>query len=100
MAVPGPRPVAVPRRVGTSVEWATAHLILSAGEAGVESDTGVEKYGDGVHRWCDLPVAVDPYDTQSGVDSGALAAHIADPTPHPAYDDIPSVVVLYENGLI
>ena len=29
-----------------------------------------------------------------------IANHINDPTPHPAYDDIPSLVLLFENGLI
>jgi hypothetical protein len=29
----------------------------------------------------------------------ALFAHINDATPHPAYDDIPSLVLLFENGL-
>lgn len=28
-----------------------------------------------------------------------LFAHINDSTPHPAYDDIPSLVLLFENGL-
>lgn len=30
----------------------------------------------------------------------ALLGHINDTTPHPAYDDIPSLVLLFENGLI
>ena len=29
----------------------------------------------------------------------ALAAHIEHETPHPAYDDMPSLVLIYENGL-
>lgn len=29
-----------------------------------------------------------------------LAPHINSPTPHPAYDNIPSLVLIYENGLI
>lgn len=29
-----------------------------------------------------------------------LADHVADPEPHPAYDDLPSLVILFENGLI
>jgi len=33
------------------------------------------------------------------VDGGALAAHIADTTPHPEYDDLPSLTLLLENGL-
>lgn len=30
----------------------------------------------------------------------AIAAHIADETPHPTYDDSPSITLLFENGLI
>jgi hypothetical protein len=33
-------------------------------------------------------------------DGGALATHIADETPHPAYDDLPSLRLLFENGLV
>lgn len=29
-----------------------------------------------------------------------LLAHLADETPHPVYDDIPSLVLVFENGLI
>lgn len=29
-----------------------------------------------------------------------LAEHILDPEPHPAYDDIPSFALIFENGLI
>lgn len=34
------------------------------------------------------------------VDVSGLNAHIDDTTPHPAYDDLPSLVLLFENGLI
>jgi hypothetical protein len=33
-------------------------------------------------------------------DLAAINAHIADATPHPAYDDLPSLTLLLENGLI
>lgn len=29
-----------------------------------------------------------------------LAAHIIDPTPHPAYDDMADLTLIYENGLV
>jgi len=29
-----------------------------------------------------------------------LAEHLADPTPHPVYDDMQSLTLIYENGLI
>jgi hypothetical protein len=33
-------------------------------------------------------------------DGGALADHIIDDTPHPKYDDLPSLTLLFENGLV
>lgn len=30
----------------------------------------------------------------------ALAVHIDDETPHPAYDDLPSLVLIFNNGLV
>jgi hypothetical protein len=35
-----------------------------------------------------------------GIDSADLTAHIVDSTPHPAYDDLPSLTLLFQNGLI
>lgn len=29
-----------------------------------------------------------------------VALHLMDPTPHPVYDDMPSLVLIYENHLI
>ena len=41
-------------------------------------------------------------DGGGGVDMAAelIAVHRADPAPHPAYDDIQSLTLLFENGLI
>lgn len=33
-------------------------------------------------------------------DLAAINNHIADTTPHPAYDDLPSLTLQFENGLI
>ena len=33
-------------------------------------------------------------------DGASLAVHIADETPHPAYDDMISLVLQFENGLV
>jgi hypothetical protein len=97
----GPRPAAVPWRVGTTEEWANTYLRLGRGEAGRNLDTGEVRYGDGIHLWADLPSApTSNGGSDTPVSDDALAAHIADETPHPAYDDIPSVVVLFENGLV
>jgi hypothetical protein len=34
-----------------------------------------------------------------GIDDLALQTHVQAPLPHPAYDDIPSLKLLFENGL-
>lgn len=46
----------------------------------------LERQGDGIVR----PVTRD----------AVLAPHIAAPLPHPAYDDLPSLTLLFENGLV
>lgn len=33
-------------------------------------------------------------------DSGLMAIHLIDPTPHPTYDDSPSLTLIFENGLV
>lgn len=43
--------------------------------------------------------AGDPGAVQGLIDT-SLGAHVADTTPHPAYDDLPSLTLLFENGLI
>lgn len=42
-------------------------------------------------------VTTDQMDEAIGT---ALQAHINDPLPHPAYDDIPSLTLIFENHLI
>lgn len=97
-------------RRGSSVKWATSNPILEAGEAGYETDTGVFKIGDGVTHWADLKgylpedemlqavqVAVANALLDESAISAAIDVHVNDPEPHPAYDDGPSFVLLYEN---
>jgi hypothetical protein len=42
-------------RRASALEWFTTDPVLSAGEPGVELDTGKVKIGDGVKAWTDLP---------------------------------------------
>lgn len=35
-----------------------------------------------------------------GLIDGSLDAHIQDEAPHPAYEDLPSLTILFENGLV
>lgn len=46
-----------------------------------------------------VPTAVGPAGPP-GDATTAVAEHLADLTPHPVYDDLPSLVLLFENGLI
>ena len=52
---PDAAPLPVALRRGTAAEWATANPVLSAGEPGVDLDTGEQRIGDGVTAWSDLP---------------------------------------------
>lgn len=81
-------------RRGTRAEWESKNPVLSAGEPGAEIGTGKLKIGDGSTRWNSLPYTGS---TSAAVD---LQEHIDDETPHPAYDDIQSLVLLYENAKV
>lgn len=41
-------------RRGTAASWTSTNPILAAGEAGVESDTGLMKIGNGTNTWTQL----------------------------------------------
>lgn len=41
-----------------------------------------------------------PQGPKGDLDTSAINNHIDDTTPHPAYDDTPSLTLLFENGLI
>lgn len=46
--------VIIKLRNDTAENWALADPVLAAGEAGVETDTGKIKYGDGSTEWTAL----------------------------------------------
>lgn len=46
------------QRRGTAAEWAAANPVLTAGELGVETDTGVIKFGNGTSTWNQLSIAL------------------------------------------
>lgn len=90
--------------------WELKNPILLDGEPGVENDTGRSKIGDGVHRWTELDYFFPSEDVQAMIDAAiangnpgdptSLAAHINSPTPHPVYDDGPSLALLYQNAKV
>lgn len=44
-------------------------------------------------------VGPDPEEIQGMIDT-SVTSHVDDLTPHPVYDDLPSLTILFENGLI
>lgn len=49
-----PRPRQIQLRIDTATNWTTANPVLLKGEAGLESDTGLFKIGDGSTAWTSL----------------------------------------------
>lgn len=88
-------------RRGLQYEWSAKNPLLGAGEPGVETDTHRFKIGDGLSAWNALPyfmsgpLAAD----DSGLDA-VIQAHIDAAEPHPAYDDGPSLSLLYDNAKV
>lgn len=100
-------------RHGFSADWTTKNPVLAKAEPGVELNTGKMKIGDGVTAWNDLgyfvtTTVIDQMIQDAIADIGggggdggaALTAHINSLTPHPVYDDGPSLALLYENGKV
>jgi hypothetical protein len=85
-------------RRGKAAFWASENPILHSGEPGYETNTRKWKVGDGVTPWNDLPYSSGGADIP--VDQASLADHISSPTPHPVYDDGPSLELLYENAKV
>lgn len=77
--------------------WVTKNPLLRKDEPGRELGTELIKYGDGVHRWNDLPYANQG---SGGTPDEDLQEHIDSPEPHPIYDDGPSLLLLYENAKV
>lgn len=77
---------------GTAARWTSVNPLLAEGEAGVETDTGQMKVGDGLRNWVNLPY--------TGSGSAALQSHVDSLLPHPVYDDGPSLALLYENAKV
>jgi hypothetical protein len=86
-------------RRGKKAFWESENPILHEGEPGYERDTRKLKIGDGVTPWLDLPYAAGGA-SDIPVDQASLAEHINAATPHPVYDDGPSLALLYQNAKV
>lgn len=99
------REFTIKHRRDVAADWADKNPILHAGELGYELDTKKFKMGDGITAWADLdyyiPTAaiIELIEAHSG-GSGDISEHINSPTPHPIYDNGPSLVLLYENAKV
>lgn len=88
--------VTIKLRRGFATEWTARNPTLAAGEPGLEIDTNRVKYGDGSTRWSDLPYSA----AGTGGLPLDLSEHVNSSTPHPVYDDMQSLVGLYENAKV
>jgi hypothetical protein len=85
--------VQIQLRNDTAAAWTSANPLLAQGEVGLELDTDRIKIGNGVDLWNDRP-----YADRSALEN--LEEHRLSETPHPAYDDMQSLTLLFENGLV
>lgn len=86
-------------RRDTSVNWLRFNPVLANGEPGFAWDIKQLKIGDGAARWADLPYFM-PDIPDTNISDEQLLAHINSLTPHPAYDDGPSLLLLYQNAKV
>lgn len=95
-----PRIMEIHIRRDISQNWYDRNPILEDGEPGYEKDTKRIKIGDGQSPWNDLDY-IGGNATPTVVDEAAIEAlisnHVNSVTPHPVYDDGPSLLLLYEN---
>lgn len=81
--------------------WADLNPTPAEGEPIFERDTGRFKLGDGETPYNDLPYFIPSGDGGSEpLPPGDLADHVNDTTPHPVYDDGPSLLLIYENAKV
>jgi len=67
-------------RRGTAAQWSEANPVLAQGEPGVETDTGKQKFGNGVDTWSALPYAsVGPQGIPGVADDASVAALASNP---------------------
>jgi hypothetical protein len=94
-------PTEIRIRRGKKAFWESENPILHDGEPGFERDTRKLKIGDGSTPWNDLPYSPTPTSTPDGGETPVdLAAHINDLTPHPVYDNGPSLALIYQNAKV
>lgn len=90
-------------RRGKAAFWVDENPVLFPGEPGFETDTKKLKIGDGETPWNELEyfggLSIDP-GADDATATELILAHLADLTPHPVYDDGPSLLLLYQNAKV
>jgi len=85
----------------SKARWEAFNPILKEGEIGYEKpypgSSGKFKIGDGVTPWNDLPYFTP---VQGEPAPNSLADHVNSQTPHPVYDNGPSLALLYSNAKV
>lgn len=81
-----------------SWRWTQKNPTLDDGEPGFERDTGRFKIGNGDTPWVEL----DYFTAEDATDpsNASLPEHVNSLTPHPVYDEGPSLELLYENAKV
>lgn len=101
-------------RRGTAVSWSSVNPILLAGEQGFEVDTRRYKIGDGMTRYNNLEYYVPADELRALIDQALVEVgagdnavspvefeeHVNSDTPHPAYDNGPNLLLLYQNAKV
>lgn len=93
-------------RRASAADWDRVNPVLLEGEPGLDQTNNMLKFGDGFTRWRDLDFLTPPKDDEGPVSTGdpeldaIMNAHIFDATPHPSYDDGPSLLLLYQNAKV
>lgn len=88
-------------RRGKAAFWTDENPVLRSGEPGFETDTRKLKMGDGKTNWRELAYFTGlDLDAGEGDPTAMILAHLEDLTPHPVYDDGPSLALLYENAKV
>jgi hypothetical protein len=79
-------------RRDTQARWNLVNPVLSSGEPGFETDTA----------WQDLQYFIPKLTFDATIDelNSLFSDHINSDSPHPVYDDGPSLVLLYENAKV
>lgn len=89
-------------RNDTSSNWQSANPVLLKGELGIETDTGIVKYGDGVKKWNQLtPInksnvtiqTQTPSNTDSSYDIGTLWIDTTNDKGYIIYDNTASAAI-------